>query len=71
MKKVYKIEDLDCAHCAAIIEENISKIEGVKAVSVNFVMQKLVIEAEDEKFDEIMEKAKKIAKKIEPDCKIV
>ena len=71
MKKVFKLEELDCAHCAAKMQTAIAKIDGVKSVSVNFLMQKLTLEADDSAFDEIVKKAQKAIKKIEPDCKIV
>ena len=53
MKKIYKVE-VDCANCAAKMEEGIKKIAGVKDANVSFLAQKMTIEAEDEKFDEIM-----------------
>lgn len=71
MRKNYKLEDLDCANCAAKMEEAISKINGVTYANVNFITQKLTIEAADAEFDSCMEQARKICKKIEPDCKIV
>lgn len=71
MKFVYKLEDLDCAHCAAKMEKAISKIDGVESVSVAFLSQKLTIEADEARIDEIMAKAKDACKKIEPDCKII
>lgn len=71
MKKTFKLEDLDCANCAAKMEDGIKKIDGVKAASVNFIMQKLTIEADDESFDEILKKAVKVCRRIEPDCKIL
>ena len=64
------LEDLDCAHCAAKMEEGIKKIDGVISASVNFVMQKLTVEAEEKDFDDIMKKVVKVCKKIEPDCRI-
>lgn len=70
MKKVFMLEDLDCANCAAKMEEGIRKIDGVISASVNFVMQKLTVEAEEKDFDGIMKKAVKVCKKIEPDCRI-
>lgn len=70
MKKVFELENLDCAHCAAKMEEKIGKIEGVMSVNVNFVMQKLTIEAEESNFDEVMKKAVKACKKVEPGCRI-
>lgn len=71
MKKVFKLEDLDCAHCAAKMQDAIAKIDGVKAVSINFFMQKMTLEADDARFEEVLKKAQKAIKKVEPDCRIV
>lgn len=71
MKKVFKIEELCCANCAAKLENAISKIEGVSKVSLNFIAEKLIIEAEEELFDEIMKECVRLAKRIEPDCRII
>lgn len=71
MRKTFMLEDLDCAHCAAKMEDRIRKLDGVVEVNINFFAQKMIIEAEDERFDEIMKQAAKICKKIEPDCTIV
>lgn len=71
MKKIYKLEELDCANCAAKMEAAINKIQGVEKASVSFMTQKLIIEAEKARLDEIMKKAVKVCKKIEPDCRII
>lgn len=71
MKKVYKMLDLDCANCAAKMERHILKIEGVSNASVSFMGQRLSIEADDDRFEEIMTQVEKACKKIEPDCRIV
>lgn len=71
MKKVYRLQDLDCANCAAKMERKIAKIDGVSEVSVSFLTQKLHIEANDDRFDEIMKEVQSVCRKIEPDCKIV
>jgi copper chaperone CopZ len=72
MKKVYRLEHLDCAHCAAKMENAIGKLDGVKKATVSFLTQKLTIEVEEEeKLSEVMEKAVSACKKIEPGCKIV
>jgi copper chaperone CopZ len=71
MKKKFKLQDLDCANCAAKMEESIKKIEGVSDASVSFMTQKMMVEADDAKFDEIMEKVVATCKKVEPDCKIL
>lgn len=66
MKKKFKCE-VDCANCAAKMTEAVKKIDGVVDANVNFIMQKFSIEAEDDRFDEIVEQAVKAMKKIEPD----
>ncbi len=71
MKKKFKLEDLDCANCAAKMEEAIKKIEGVNDAAVNFLAQKMTIDAVDERFDAIMEEVKAACAKVEPDCKIL
>ena len=72
MKKKFKLEDLDCANCAAKMEEAIKKLDGVTNASVSFMQQKMTIETEDDRdFDAIMEKVVKACAKVEPDCKIL
>ena len=70
MKKKYDCE-IDCANCAAEIQDAISKINGVQSAKVNFMMQKCTLEAEDERFDEILKEAIRIGKTIEPDFKVM
>lgn len=71
MKKVFRLEDLDCAHCAAKMEDGIKKIDGVISAQVNFLSQKLVLEADDAVFDDVLKNAQEICRKIEPDCRII
>ncbi len=71
MKKTFKLIDLDCANCAAKMEDAIKKIDGVKSASVNFMTQKMTLEADDDRFDSILKDAVKVCKKVEPDCEIV
>ncbi len=71
MKKNYKLEDLDCANCAAKMERAIAKIDGVSSVSVSFMSQRMAIEADDARFEEIMDHVVKTCKKVEPDCRII
>lgn len=68
MKKVIAMQDLDCANCAAKMECAINKIDGVNNAKVNFMMQKMTLDIEDEKAAEIIAEIKKVCKKIEPDC---
>ena len=71
MKKAFKLRDLDCANCAAKMEEAIRKISGVEDVSVNFLTQRLTLRADDARFDEIMKEVVRVCKKVEPDCTIL
>ena len=71
MKKVYKLQDLDCANCAAKMERAINKIDGVERASVNFLTQRLAVEADENRFEEIMDEVAKACRKVEPDCKIL
>ena len=70
MTRTYKIE-VDCANCAAKIENAIKKIEGVEDASVGFMTQKMAISAPDEIFDDIMKEVLSVAKKVEPDFEIL
>ncbi len=71
MKKKFKLENLDCANCAAKMEDAIKKLPGVNDASVSFLTQKLTLDADDERFEEILDQAVKLCRKVEPDCKIL
>ena len=71
MKKKFKLDEVDCANCAAKMEDAIRKIDGVKEVSVNFMTQKMTLEAEDESFEAILDEACKVIAKVEPDCEVI
>lgn len=71
MKKVFKLEDLDCANCAAKMEEAIKKLEHVNSCGVNFMAQKLTVDIDDEHFDITMKLIQKTIRKVEPDCTIL
>ena len=71
MKKKYKLQDLDCANCAAKMEEAIKKIPGVTDASVNFMMQKMTIESDTDDFDGLMKDVVKVISRIEPDCEVI
>ena len=70
MKKRYKLTDLDCANCAAKMEDAIKKIDGVNDATVSFMAQKMTVDADDSRFDEIMKEIVAVCKKVEPDCVI-
>ena len=68
MKKAFKIRELDCANCAQEIEDAAAKVAGVNKVRVNFLSERMTLDADDARFDEIIAEIKKIAKTIEPDA---
>ena len=71
MKKKFKLQDLDCANCAAKMEDLIKKIDGVNDASVSFMTQKMMVDADAARFDGIMKEVVKVCAKVEPDCKIL
>ena len=71
MRKTFRLEDLDCAHCAGKMEKGIRKLQGVREANIAFFAQKITIDAEDERFDEIMKEVQKVIKGVEPNCKII
>lgn len=71
MKKTYKMENLECAHCAGKMEQAIAKLPGVEAVSINFMMQKITIQAEQESFSEILKQADECCKSFERNSRIL
>lgn len=70
MKKSIKLSGLDCANCAAKMEQAVRGIDGVNAVNVNFMTQKMTLEAEDSRFAAVLEAAKKLIGKIDPDVEV-
>ena len=69
MKKRFKFV-VDCANCAAKVEAAVKKIDGVNDATVNFMAQKLVLDADDARFDEMLKEVEAVAKKVEPDCEL-
>lgn len=69
MQKKFNIE-VDCANCAAKIETAVKALDGVHSASVSFMTQKMLLDAEDDRFEEILKLAVKTARKIEPDFEI-
>ena len=70
MKKRFSMVDLDCANCAAKLATAIKKLDGVHDATVSFLSQKLTIDADGARFDDIMKEVVKVCKKVEPDCVI-
>ena len=71
MTKTFKMQDLDCANCARKMEDAIRKLDGVVEVHVNFLTQKMVLTADDARFDEIVQEAVKLVRRVDPDCRVV
>lgn len=71
MKKTFQMENLDCANCAAKMEKAILKIDGVQSATVSFFAQKLVLEAEDEKWESVIKAACEAIRRVDSDCRIL
>ena len=71
MRKVFEMEDLDCANCAAKMEEAIRKLEGVTYVSISFMAQRMTLEADDAVFDKVAKEAAKACRKVDADCRVI
>ena len=71
MKKNFKLDGLDCANCAAKIEKKVMSLDGVKDATVSFFAQKLVLEADDDKFDAIVKEVAELVHRVDPDCTMV
>lgn len=70
MKKTYSLENLDCANCAAKMERNILKIEGVQSATVSFFAQKLVLEGDGDRWDEILREVCDAIRRVDADCSV-
>lgn len=71
MKKSYKLDEIDCANCARELQDELAKLDGVTSVSVNFMTQKLTLEADDGRFDEVLQAVVDYTADAEPDCEIL
>lgn len=69
MQKTYTIENLDCANCAAELENAVRNIKGINTATISFMAQKLYIDFADDE-ETVMKEVRRIAAKIEPDCEI-
>ncbi len=71
MTKTIKVENLDCANCAAKVEKALGKLDGVNSASVNFFAQKITLDIDDGAADDVLKSVRKTCKKVEPDMDIV
>ena len=71
MKKAFKLDEIDCANCARELQDELAKLDGVKSVSVNFMTQKLTLEADDAEFEDVLQRVVDYTAYAEPDCEII
>ena len=71
MKKAFKLDEIDCANCARELQDELAKLDGVKFVSVNFMTQKLTLEADDAEFEDVLQRVVDYTADAEPDCEII
>ena len=70
MHRSFKIQNLGCANCAAKMENGINKLDGVSKASISFMTQRLTLDADDTRFDDIINECDRICKKYEPETSI-
>lgn len=71
MRASFKLDEIDCANCARELQNKLAALDGVEAASVNFIIQKLTLEAADDAFDEVLERALALIARVEPDCRVI
>ena len=71
MRKSFRLDEIDCANCARKLQDALARVEGVTSVSVNFMTQKMTLEAADDQFDAVLDRVIRLASRIEPDCEII
>ena len=71
MRKSYKLDEIDCANCARELQDGLAKLDGVRDVQVNFMTQKLTLEADDADFDDVLDRVVEYTEDAEPDCEII
>ena len=74
MRKSFKLENLDCANCAAKMEDGINELHGVNKASISFMTSKLMIDADaadEEALAAIVDAAQAVCTSYEKDCRIV
>ena len=71
MRKSFRLDEIDCANCARKLQDELATLDGVDAVSVNFMTQKLTLTAADERFDEVLDRVVALTARVEPDCEII
>ncbi|MGN0166007.1 MAG: cation transporter [Lachnospiraceae bacterium] len=70
MKKKFKVEGIDCPNCAAKIEKLVAAIDGVTLAKINFMAEKLTVEADDKIANTLLDEVKKAVKTVEPDAAV-
>lgn len=71
MRKSFKLDEIDCANCARKLQDKIAEVEGVQAASVNFMTQKLTLQAADDDFDAVLDRVVARVAEVEPDCAVL
>ncbi|MFR1565876.1 MAG: cation transporter [Christensenellales bacterium] len=68
MKKIFRVTGLDCPNCAAKMQRGIEKLDGVNEVTVDFIGQKIVLDAEEADFADVIDRMVRVCKKVDSDC---
>ena len=71
MRKIFKVENVDCAHCALKMQSNILKIEGVTSANLNFLTQRLTVEFAEDKVLTINQELQDACRKIDKNVNVI
>ena len=66
----YKIEGLDCANCANLLEESLRKIDLIENVSISFMTERLSFSCSEDNLNNALKQIKKVIRREEPDVTI-
>lgn len=67
---MFKVEDIDCANCAAKLESKIAQLEGISNVSLNFMKSTLQYDCAHDAGSDMRAKVEALIAKEEPDAKV-
>lgn len=71
MKKLFKVQNVDCGHCALKMQNEICKIEGVENATLNFMTQRLTVEYDESKISDVASVCEQACRKIDKEVEII
>lgn len=71
MNKAFRFKNLDCADCAAKLERKLAAIDGINEIRVNFIFQKILVDFDESKKENVFSEMKRVIKGFEPDMVVI